>query len=215
MPTLAQARSWYPAADPVHGFDHIERVYRLAGRFGRELGADLEILHAAALLHDAQGSHPEENLRAEHHLLSARFARQVLEGENWPEERILAVLHCIRAHRYRPGGEEPATLEAQILFDADKLDVLGAVGVARTIGYSAQAGEPVWHPPSEQFLKDGREVAGEPHSSYHEYLFKLRHVTQRLFTGPGRRLARARIAFMDAFFRQLDSENRLEEPIQE
>ena len=58
MPTLEQARSWYPASDPVHGFDHIQRVYRMAERLAVEEGADLEIVQAAALLHDAEGSHP-------------------------------------------------------------------------------------------------------------------------------------------------------------
>lgn len=208
MPTLEQARGWYPATDPVHGFDHILRVLRMAEYLGGMLGADPRILRAAALLHDAQGSHPEQNQRAEHHELSARFARGILQEEGWSEEEIQRVLHCIRAHRYRPGGEAPATLEAQVLFDADKLDVLDAVGAARTIGYSAQAGHPIWFPPSQRFLAGQGEEEGELHSSYHEYLFKLRHVAGRLFTAPGRELAARRALFLEAFFRELDEENR-------
>ena len=57
MIDIETARSWYPANDPVHGFDHILRVYRMAERLAIEEGADLDIVHAAALLHDAQGSH--------------------------------------------------------------------------------------------------------------------------------------------------------------
>ena len=89
--------------------------------------------------------------------------------------------HCIRSHRFR-SQDQPATLEAQIMFDADKLDVLGAFGVARTIGYALQAGQPIFAQPSEKFLLSGEKEPGEPHSAYHEYLFKLRRVKERLFT---------------------------------
>ena len=74
---------------------------------------------------------------------SASFAGEVLRGLGWEESRISPVQHCIRAHRYR-GKEGPETIEAKILFDADKLDVVGAFGVARTIGYAVQAGQPIF-----------------------------------------------------------------------
>jgi uncharacterized protein len=104
MLTLEAARAWYPEVDPVHGFDHIERVYRMAEKLARLEGADLEIVHAAALLHDSRGSDPNSGERLSHHEASARFAEQVLREEGWSEERIQAVQHCIRAHRYR--GEQ-------------------------------------------------------------------------------------------------------------
>ena len=119
--TLAQARAWYPYPDAVHGFDHIERVYVLCEQIGQREGADMEILLAAALLHDAQGSHPEEGNRKGHHIQSAGFAGDVLSELGWPIGKIKAVQHCIRAHRFR-GGEKPASLEAKVLFDADKLE---------------------------------------------------------------------------------------------
>jgi uncharacterized protein len=118
---------------------------------------------------------------------------------------VAAVAHCIRAHRYR-GREAPATLEAKILYDADKLDVLGAFGVARTIGYALQAGEPIFAEPSEQFRRAGKGTAGEPHSAYHEYLFKLRHVAERLHTEPARRIAVNRAELMRRFFEALAEE---------
>jgi uncharacterized protein len=206
MPTLDQARAWYPAQDPVHGFDHVLRVLRMAERLGNELGADLEILRAAALLHDAAGAAPGPGSgRQTHELASADFAADRLRQEGWPEERIERVAHCIRAHRYR-SVESPGTLEAKILYDADKLDVLGAFGVARTIGYALQAGEPVFAEPSEGFLSRGEKMAGEPHSAYHEYLFKLRNVPERLQTEPGRRIGAERATLMRAFFEQLAQE---------
>ncbi len=210
MPTVNQARGWYPGdgADPVHGFDHVMRVLRLAEDIGREVGADMEIVRAAALLHDARGAAPGgDGGRATHEQASAAFARQVLESEGWAESRIEAVLHCIRAHRYR-NQERPRTLEAQVLFDADKLDVLGAFGVARTIGYAVQANQPVFAEPSQRFLEAGEHEPGEPHSAYHEYVFKLRRVRERLHTTPARRLADARHQALVAFFEQLAMEAR-------
>ena len=204
MPTLEQARAWYPD-DPVHGFDHIQRVYHTAERLAQAEGADLAIVRAAALLHDVEESHADGE-RASHHQRSADFAAQVLRSEGWTEERIAAVQHCIRAHRFRSTGEAPQTLEAKVLFDADKLDVCGAIGAARTLAYAMQAGTPFYSRPSESFLVSGKTEPGEPHSAYHEYLFKLRHVKDRLFTRSGRALAEVRHQALCAFFEQLADE---------
>ncbi|MDH3943923.1 MAG: HD domain-containing protein [Anaerolineae bacterium] len=211
MPSIEQARAWYQDADPIHDFDHVLRVHEMATRLAKEAGADVEIVQAAALLHDAQGSTPGvEELRANHHEASAAFAREALEAEGWPEERIAAVEHCIRAHRYR-GGERPESVEAQVLFDADKLDVLGAIGAARTIGYAVLAGEPIYSEPSEQFKQTGEKVDGEPHSSYHEYLFKLRRVAGKLHTQAAKGIAKERETYLDEFYRRLGAEMRAEE----
>jgi uncharacterized protein len=210
MLDLATARQWYPGSDAVHGFDHVERVYRMAERLAQAEGADLEIVQAAALLHDAVGADPNgEASRADHQHASAEFARRVLEGLGWSAERIAAVQHCIRAHRYR-SSEPPHTLEARVLFDADKLDVLGAIGAARTVAYAAQAGQPIYAEPSRRFLETGEKEPGEPHSSYHEYLFKLSKVKARLYTPTARAIADQRHAFLVAFYDQLAGEARNE-----
>ena len=206
MPTTEQARAWYDPSDPVHGWDHVVRVLQLAERLGAELGGDVDILRAAALLHDASGAAPDEaGGRAEHEVDSADFARRVLALEGWPAERIEAVADCIRGHRFR-GREQPKTLEAKILFDADKLDVMGAFGAARTIGYAVQAGNPIYAEPSERFLTGGDLEPGEAHSAYHEYLFKLRHVRERLQTEPARRMGESRHRALTAFFEQMEAE---------
>jgi uncharacterized protein len=206
MPTIEMARRWYPEFDPVHGFDHVLRVYHTAEHLAQKEGADLKIVRAAALLHDAVGADPRgDNHRQVHHHASAEYAQQVLAGEGWPEPQIVAVQHCIRAHRYR-STEDPKTLEAKVLFDADKLDVLGAFGVARTIAYAVQAGQPIYSSPSEHFLRTGETLPHEAHSSYHEYLFKLRKVKERLFTATAKEIAEKRHAALVAFYSQLDSE---------
>lgn len=208
MLTLEQARQWYPDVDAVHGFDHIQRVYALCQRIGQEEGADMEILLTAALLHDSKGSHPGQGQRNNHHLRSAEFAAEVLAAEGWTEERIRAVQHCIRAHRYRRGEDAPETLEAKILFDADKLDVIGAVGVVRALAYAFQVGQPAFAEPSVSFLKDGTKEPGECHSAYHEYLFKLKKIAPSLFTPTARRIAERRQKFLDDYFDELAAEMR-------
>lgn len=207
MPTIEQASRWYDPADPVHGLDHVLRVAQMAERLGRQLGADIEIVRAAALLHDASGAAPGTGTRGSHEQVSAEFAGRILAEEGWSEERIGAVQHCILAHRFR-SRRAPQTLEAQILFDADKLDVMGAFGAARTIGYAVQAGQPAFAEPSDEFLRDGTPKPGEPHSAYHEYLFKLRKVRERLFTEPARLLGERRHQALVAFFEQLAAEAR-------
>jgi uncharacterized protein len=211
MLTIEAARGWYNTNDPVHGFDHVLRVLNMAEEIGRELNADLEILRVAALLHDASGADPGKGVgRVTHEQDSASFAGEVLRGLGWEESRIAPVQHCIRAHRYR-GKEGPETLEAKILFDADKLDVVGAFGVARTIGYAVQAEQPIFAEPSERFIESSVKEANEPHSSYHEYLFKLRKVKDRLYTDQAKARAERRYRLLKNFFEQLALEARGED----
>ncbi|UCD99978.1 MAG: HD domain-containing protein [Chloroflexota bacterium] len=212
MPNIETARDWYPGYDPVHGFDHILRVYRMAEKLALIEGANLEIVRAAALLHDAQGSQTEggEAGRQEHHHASADFAREVLLDEGWDQKRIEAVQHCIRAHRFRDNTESPQTLEAKILFDADKLDVIGAIGVARTVAFDVVVNQPIYAEPSPRFLASGEKEPGEPHSSYHEFLFKLSKIKDILFTATAREIAEDRHQFMTEYFERLAAEERTE-----
>ena len=209
MINLETARQWYPAYDAVHGFDHIERVYGLCKQIGEKEGADMEILLTAALLHDSQGSHPQKKEeRNNHHIHSAEFAEEVLSAEGWTPERIQAVQHCIRAHRFRRGREAPETLEAKVLFDADKLDVIGAVGVVRVLAYAFQVQQPAFSEPSDSFMKERVKEAGENHSAYHEYLFKLNKIAPKLFTDTARQMAKHRQRFLNAYFEELAAEMR-------
>jgi uncharacterized protein len=220
MPSLQQARLWYPNDDPVHGFDHVLRVYRMAERLALAEGADLEVVQAAVLLHDAQTGDPglrtsdqveaysnHTVLRLNHHQAAAEFAGEVLQAEGWPAGRIAAVQHCIRAHRFRDNAEEPQTLEAQVLFDADKLDAIGAIGAARAVAYAARHGQPACASPSESFLRSGQTGPGEQHSAYHEYRFKLIQLKERLYTPTARLIAEERHRYMVDYFERLAAES--------
>ncbi len=210
--TLEEARRWYPADDAVHGFDHILRVLRMAEHLAQAEGADLTIVRAAALLHDATGSDGAltSTARSQHHHASADFARRVLQAHDWPPAAIRAVEHCIRAHRFRDRSEAPRTPEARVLFDADKLDALGAVGVVRALAYAIQHGTPVAARPSARFLHRGEREPDEPHTAYHEYLFKLRRLPEHLYTPTARAIAARRLALMEDFFAHLLAEMGLD-----
>ncbi len=207
MLTLNDARQWYSADDEVHGFGHIERVYHLCRQIGAAEGADMQILLTAALLHDAQGSHPGEGSRDDHHLRSAEFAGKLLAGKGWNPDRVQAVQACIIAHRYRK-QDIPGSLEARVLFDADKLDVLGAIGVVRALAYAFQVGTPAFSEPSASFLSSWQKQPGEPHSAYHEYLYKLKKISSVLLTPAARKIAAKRQNFLDDFFEELAAESR-------
>ncbi len=206
MLNLETARQWYSETDSVHGYDHIVRVYHLAERLAILEGADLEIVRAAALLHDAHPTNLEEKPRRDHQLLAADFALQVLQAEGWESRAIEAVQHCIRAHRVRDDSEQPRTLEARILFDADKLDAIGAIGVARAIGYAVLAGQPIYARPSSLFAESGKLEEGEKHSAYHEFIFKLRKLKGRLYTPSAQAIAVERQRAMVDFFERLARE---------
>lgn len=207
MWNLETLQSWYDPEDPVHGLDHIRRVVALAERIAVAEGANLEIVRAAAYLHDAADRRKEyPSARQDHHLTAAELAGEILRQMDWDELRVTAVQHCIRAHRFRNSQEAPQTLEAKVVFDADKLDAIGAVGVARAIARSTQKGLPFYFPPSSLFLATGVLETGEVHSAYHEYWFKLRHLKERLFTPTAHQLAIERQDVMDAFFKALQNE---------
>jgi uncharacterized protein len=207
MPDIESARAWYGDSDPIHSFDHILRVYHMAEKIALAEGADLEIVRAAALLHDAEGSNPDDKAaRKLHHHASAEFAGEILRAEGWDAERIAAVQHCIRAHRFRDTSEPPQTLEARTLFDADKLDAIGAVGLMRVIAFTARVPRPIYFPPSQQFIETGKKEPDEPHSAYHEYLFKLSKLKERMFTPTGQAIALERHKVLEDFFQRLIAE---------
>ena len=204
MITIAEARRYYEGADAVHDFDHVLRVLALAERIGWAEGADLEVVRAAALLHDG-GREQAEADGLDHAAFAADRAREILA--RWPSEKVEAVAHAIAAHRFRT-GPEPATLEAQVLFDADKLDAIGAVGVARAFAYGGDRGQRLWAPIETvdvaRWLEEGDDPA--EHTPVHEFVVKLSRLKERLFTPTGRAIAEQRHAYMTAFFERLAAE---------
>lgn len=205
MPTIEQARQWYTDSDSVHDFHHVLRVYRMAETLAEKESADIEIVRAAALLHDAESASGDNDERLDHHEAAALFAGKVLKEESWKEDRIKAVQHCILTHRFRD-ERQPESIEAKVLFDADKLDAIGAIGAARALAYAVLDGQPLYAEPSTTFQKDLKTVPGEPYTAYHEYLFKLSRLKDKMQTESGKAFAQARHEYLKGFFQQLRAE---------
>lgn len=196
MITIDQARALYSGADAAHSFDHILRVLALAEHIAAAEGADLEIVRTATLLHDIARLEPD------HQQLGAARAREILAGQ--PAERVEAVCHAIEAHRFRK-GPAPTTIEACCLFDADKLDAIGAVGVARSIAYGAVHGQRIWSQPLES-IDAGQPPGGDTYTPSHEFVYKLARLADMLTTATARRIAADRHRVMVEFFHRLDLE---------
>jgi len=206
MITITEARRYYEGADATHDFDHVLRVLALAERIGRAEGADLKIVRAATLLHDV-GRAMDEAAGRDHAAFGAEYVWEILAAH--PAAQVKAVSHAIAAHRFRT-GPAPETLEAQVLFDADKLDAIGAVGVARAFAYGGARGQRLWAPTEEVDVARWMEEGDDPdtHTPVHEFIVKLSRLKDRLFTPTGRAIAEERHAYMVAFFERFDAEAR-------
>ncbi len=208
MITIAQARPLYDDSDPVHDFDHVLRVLTLARRIGPAEGADMTIVETAVLLHDIhragedQAAHVLNAETADHALLAAEEARRILAALDDPPDTafIEAVAHCIAAHRFR-NAIQPETIEAKVVFDADKLDAIGAIGVARAYAYGGMTGQKLWGEVPPDYPGGGPD-----HTAHHEFVYKLARIQDRMQTATGRAIARARHAYMVAFFERLAAE---------
>ncbi len=193
--------------DPsCHDWDHTQRVLLSATTLAQQEGADLSIVTAAAILHDI--ARPEEMTsqgKVDHAVLGAQMALALLEREHLgtPEWRQ-RVARCIRTHRYRNRtGEAPESVEEKVLFDADKLDSLGAIGLARAFHFAGKTGARVHN--SAQEALAGHSY-GREDSAYREYLVKLQYLPQAMLTDAGTALAKKRLHFMETFFQTLHQE---------
>ena len=198
-----EARRLMAAGRGSHGFDHVERVLALALRLGAESAADEQVLALAALLHDVGRAQEDGAAGATCHAATgATMAREILLRHGADARCARRVADCVRSHRYR-GGARPVSREAKLLFDADKLDSLGAVGIGRAFLFAGEVGARLHNSPAAaRRAKD----YGPGDTAYREWLVKLRRLPERLLTAAGRRMAVDRAAFAAAFFERLDEE---------
>jgi uncharacterized protein len=198
-----EAGAFFRGARGSHDGDHTERVRRLALRIGRREKADLGVLELGALLHDI-GREEEDRARGRvcHGRVGAALARRILEDYGCEPALVRAVVEAIRTHRFRRGGA-PRTLEARVLFDADKLDSIGAVGVGRAFLFAGEVGARL-HDKAIDVRRTKPYTRDD--TAYREYLVKLSRVRDRMTTREGRRIAAERHRFMAAFFDRLNKE---------
>ncbi len=192
--------------DAAHDREHVYRVLHNAVRIaGSEPAANADVIIAAALLHDI--SRPEQlaDPSVDHALHGAEKAHAFLTAQGFPADFCAHVRDCIRTHRFRKSAP-PETLEAKILFDADKLDATGAIGIARTLQYSGEIGRPLYTRDEEGCISDG---TGDSADSFcREYKFKLERICDHFLTDAGRALALARHDAARAFHAALIAQVR-------
>ena len=199
----------------AHDMGHIERVYDLCLELAEGENLDLEVLQAAALLHDI-GRIQEDNDpsgKTDHATLSAEMAAPILQELGFSREKIRHIQDCILSHRYRT-GDNPKTKEAQILFDADKLDTLGAIGIARSFVWIGRNNARIYSKVDiGRYIKDnlGGDINGRiqdktRHSPQIEYETKLKFLADSLHSEKAKEICRERTDFYKKFLDRLETE---------
>lgn len=200
---IEAVRPLYEGADPAHDLSHILRVCRNAQVIGEEEGADMQVLLLAALLHDVgSGSKGAKVDKAESVSWSLRTAENFLAREGIPEEIRRKVLYAIEVHSFSR-GIVPATLEAEILQDADRLDAIGAIGIARVFLTGGSLMRELYNP-EDPFCK-GREPDDERWNLDHFYR-KLLKLESGMHTKTARKLAEERSMVMRRYLSDLQKE---------
>lgn len=208
--------------DSAHDKEHIYRVLYNALEIAQtEDDVDYDVLITACLLHDIGRKEQFENPSLCHAQVGGEKAYNFLLDHGLDKGYAEKIRHCIQTHRYRKNAP-PQSIEAKILFDADKLDASGAVGIARTLIYKGIVCEPLY-----SLLPDGSVSNGEKDtdpSFFQEYKYKLENVYSNFYTQKGAELAKKRqhtaTAFYEDLYREVSSayingKNELKKIIQE
>lgn len=187
--------------DSAHDAEHIYRVLYNALQIAKgEENVNYDILITACLLHDVGRKEQFADPGLCHAAVGAEKAEKLLRENGFTPDFAGAVAHAIRTHRFRK-AMQPETLEAKNLFDADKLDVTGAIGIARTLMYKADMAEPLYHILPDGRISDGTEDLGP--SFFREYKFKLEKMYDRFYTKTGEAMARQRQRIAADFYESL------------
>lgn len=203
---LDEVRNRLRNSPACHDWDHTLRVYNNARHIGQVEGADPTVVAYAAMLHDigrpVELADEGRTCHAEH---GARLVTEILPALGVTDAVLIRhVASCVRTHRYRQrNGNQPESLEAQVVFDADKLDSIGAIGIGRAFHFAGRIGARVHN--SEAEARASNSYSRED-SAYREFLVKLQHVHDHMLTAEGRRMAEARHRFMAAFFDRINRE---------
>ncbi len=207
---LQVARGLYQTG-PSHDFSHVERVYKLALMIGRKEKANLRIIGVAALFHDlGRAEEAESEGEICHAIAGAEITARILKDHNEDPEFIRRVCECISTHRFRKENK-PRTLEAKCLFDADKLDSLGAVGVARAYLWLGERGGTVYVSREVWEKTDFKSNRPEDDSLQREWFIKLRLIPKQLFTATAIKIAAKRVRTLKNFLKTLEREVNGEE----
>jgi uncharacterized protein len=195
--------------DGAHDTQHVYRVLYTALDIASSCAADadaglnldMDVVIAAALLHDIGRAEQHRNPEVDHAVVGATMAYDILCSIGWSPERACHGSDCVRTHRYR-SGVCPESIEAKIVFDADKIDVCGAIGIARTLMHAGAVGGALYSVGSEGVILDGSD-GDEPESFCREYHFKLSKVYGGFYTTKACEIAAQRERAAREFYRSL------------
>lgn len=193
--------------DAAHDKEHIYRVlYNALNIAQAERDVDYDVLITACLLHDIGRDEQFKNPKLDHAEVGGGKAYNFLTDNGFSAEFAERVKSCIVAHRFRK-SRPPESIESKILFDADKLDVTGAMGVARTLMYKAGMGDPLYSLNEDGMPSNGE--GDEQPSFFQEYNFKLKNLYDKFYTERGRLLAaehkNAAKSFYDSLYAEVES----------
>ncbi len=198
-----EAKRYFEGAPPGHDWSHVQRVYETALDISKKEGGNLFIVKLAVLMHDLgrqeEGKDPE-NL--DHAQISAEYASEILNRYHISSDMKEQVIHCISSHRFKKSNP-PKTLEAKTLFDADKLDAIGAIGIARAYAFCGEKRLMLYS--DKNFLGTGYE---KNHSPLTEFAFKLSLIKNNMLTETGKLMAQERHQYTAEFFERLQKEIR-------
>lgn len=197
-----KAKSLYPSTDPSHDVLHIRRVVKTALALAAEEGADAEVVLPAAYFHDFVNLPKNDPRRKEASRLSAEAAVEYLKSIGYPARRFDEIAHAIAAHSFS-ANIQPETIEAKVVQDADRLDALGAIGIARCISVSTLLQTPYYC--EEDPLLSSRMPNDKAYAIDH-FPAKLFKIPKTMQTQSAKREAERRVAFMKAYLVQMGAE---------
>jgi uncharacterized protein len=201
--------------DSAHNFEHVARVYNTALRLAKNEKVNLDVIKVAALLHDIGGAleQADHTGKTDHAIESARLAMPFLKDLGFPGDTIEHILACITTHRYRTTNR-PSTLEAKIVFDADKLEALGAIGLARGFTWVGRNNAHIYR--KVDILEYAAENLGgklngriqdkSKHSPQLNWETKDKYIIDTLYTDTAKKIAVQRTRFNELFNSRLEKE---------
>lgn len=198
-----KVRDIFKVSSAAHDLEHTLRVLSLAESIGGAENANIYVIRAASLLHDIGRKEQDESKgKLCHAEIGAEKARKILVEIGADKSFVEEVCHCVKTHRFR-GKNTPESIEAKILFDADKLDSIGAVGIGRAFLFAGEVGAKLHNHTIDIALTKSYT---EEDTAYREFMVKLRYVKDRMLTEKARIMAIQRHEFMEAFFKRLTEE---------